>query len=212
MRNLLAAGAAAMLFTGCSPAAEDAIVIEEPIATETATAVRPANSCEDIAKLAAALAEPVPFESLRTGKARLGDRELDDSFTTNAAPAGKPCSLGILEGFGADPGQIFVANCPVFSSGLLDREANAAKAKAAFDTLRTDLEECLPKDWTSRDGSQPDADTTEMMIFESADDTKRAMDASFYTYPVQLKKEWVDGWSVTLNFQKDVARSAPDQP
>lgn len=208
MRNLLSVGVfapfvAALLVTACGPAAEEVVVIDPPAETQTAVNAAPVNSCEDIAKLAAAMSEPVPFASLRTGNVKLGETVVEDTFTTAAAPAGAPCTLAVMDGMSAETARIHVANCPVFSSGLLDREANAEKAKLAFDTLRGDLEKCLPKGWDARDGSQPDADSTEMLIFESPEDAKISMDASFYTYPVQLKKAWDNGWKVTLNFQKD---------
>jgi hypothetical protein len=70
------------------------------------------------------------------------------------------------------------------------------------------LDACLPADWTSRDGSVNEVDATEAMIYESTADVQRAMTASSYTYPVQLKKAWVEdgaasGWRVTLDFQKE---------
>lgn len=147
------------------------------------------DSCKDIAALAAAMSEAEPFASLRDGKAKLGDRELEDHFTTAVAPAAATCELGKLAAFDVGGGDVYVANCLVFSSGMLDREANAPKAKAAFDAARADLDRCLPKDWSSRDGSQPDPNATEVMIYESAADAKRSMDASSYLYPVELRKE-----------------------
>jgi hypothetical protein len=157
--------------------------------------------------------EPEPFASLRS-QAESGDR-----FGTVVSPAAATCTLAKMEPFNPGGGDIHVANCLVFSSGMLDREAAAPKAKQAFDAARADLDRCLPQGWTSRDGSQPDANTTEAMIYESAADTKRSMDASSYLYPVELRKEWSDGgranapgWRVTLNFQKEIGgTSAPDQ-
>lgn len=221
LRIRLAAGIAApalfALLSGCSPSAEAPAPAESPAATEAAAATPARDGCKDIATLVAAMDEAEPMASLRTGKFRLGERELDDKFTTDITPAGATCELGVMDGFSPGSGKLYVANCTLFGSGLLDRQAEAEKAKTAFDTARAQLESCLPKDWTSRDGSQPDADTTETMIYESAADAKRAMDASFYAYPVELKKEWSDtlrsgppGWRVTLNFQKEGA--APTVP
>jgi len=198
-----------------APAATEPPVADAPEAPDPAAATPSAKSCGDIAALAAAMAEPEPFASLRTGKVKLGDRELDENFTTAAAPAGATCTMGRTDGFVPDSGPLYVVNCTVFSSGMLDREETAVQAKAAFDAARNDLTRCLPKGWTSRDGSKLEPDSTEAMIFESAEDAKRAMDASFYAYPVELKKEWSEGdrgagpgWRVTLNFQKDTPKAA----
>ena len=218
MRILLAASMATLALAACDGAKPEAPVAPAaesptpaPAAEVEPSAVIPsAKSCADIAALAAAMVEPEPFASLRTGKVKLGDQELDDSFTTTAAPAGATCKLGVMDGFDPAGGKLYVANCALFSSGMLDREDNAELAKAVFDAARNDLTRCLPQGWTSRDGSKVEPDSTETMIFESAEDAKRAMDASFYAYPVELKKEWSEGgrgegpgWRVALNFQKD---------
>ena len=226
MRIRLAASVAMFAFVACDGAkpadpatgpAAPAPAAQTPAATaevDPATVTPSPKSCADIAALAAAMAEPEPFASLRTGKVKLGDRELDDSFTTAAAPAGSTCTMGKMDGFNPEGGPIYVVNCTVFSSGMLDREENAVKAKAAFEAARNDLTKCLPKDWTTRNGSTIEADTTETMIFESPADVKRAMDASFYSYPVELKKIWSEGgrgegagWRVTLTFQKDTPKA-----
>lgn len=170
--------------------------------------------------MVAAMDEAEPMASLRTGKVKLNERELDNAFTTDVTPAHATCSLGVMSGFTPESGKIHVANCTLFASGLLDRQVEAEKAKVVFDTARAQLESCLPKDWTSRDGSQPDPDSTETMIYESAADSKRSMELGFYAYPVELKKEWSDtvrgsvapGWQVTLNFQKEAAAPAATPP
>jgi len=219
MRLILAAGMSCLLLTACdgrSPASPAAAAPdtenfddgESPLLSVD----KGSRSCRDIAALAAAFDEPTPFASLRTGKVKLGDRELDDSFTTAVAPAGGSCSMGVMDGLGTPPTRMHVVNCQLFSSGMTDRESNAAKAKAVFEAANRDLAICLPSDWTARDGSQIAIDSTEAMIYESRADAQRAMTASFYSYPVELRKEWSEGgvrgqtagWRVTLNFQKDV--------
>lgn len=174
------------------------------------------RSCRDIAAIAAAFSEPEPFASLRTGKAKPDDRELEDSFITAVAPAGGSCSMGVMEGFGASPAKVHVITCQLFASGTDDRELNAAKAKAVFETANRDLYTCLPGDWTARDGSQVAVDSTEVMVYESSADAQRAMSASYYVYPVELRKEWSEGgvlgqpagWRVTLNFRKELPASS----
>jgi hypothetical protein len=171
-----------------------------------------ASSCDSIAKLAAAFDEPEPFASLRTGNFRLGDRALVDKFTTDVTPAGARCEMGTLDGFGPEPGKMYVVNCSLFSSGLLDREENAIRAKAVFDAAKLDLDRCLPDVWTSRNGSSNNAEADEAMIYETRADAERAMTASFYVYPIEMRKAWSDGgtmgqmagWQVTLNFQKEI--------
>lgn len=222
MRLFVAAGLTCLLLAACDSGASapgaaglDADVLdtgESPLLAVD----KDSRSCKDIAALAAAFSEPEPFASLRTGKAKLGGRELDDSFTTAVAPAGGSCTMGIMEGFGTPPAMMHVVNCQLFASGLNDREANAAKAKAVFEAASRDLATCLPSDWATRDGSQIAVDSTEAMIYESPADVERAMTASFYSYPVELRKEWsgggvrgqAAGWRVTLNFQKDVPAKA----
>ena len=219
MRIALAASLMALSLAACSPAAETSVVAESPVVEAAVTPTSRRDSCKDIAALAAAMSEPEPFASLRASKAKLGDRELDDRFTTAIAPAAATCELGKLAAFDVGGGDVYVANRLVFSTGMLDREANAIKAKAAFDAARADLDSCLPKDWSSRDGSQPDPAATEVMIYEPADDAKRSMDAGAYLYPVELRKAWSEGnradppgWRVTLSFQQEAsATSAPDQ-
>lgn len=216
MRSLLAVGAALCVLAGCG--AETSAPEEAPAPTATvmpekddpAEAAPAAIDCKDIQAVLAAAAEPVPFASLRTGKVNLAGRDLDDAFTTAIAPAGaKQCQIGQLEGFGPSSPTIHVVNCTLFSSGMTDREKNAERAKTLFDNVRAQFNTCLPADWTARDGTSNETDSTESMIYESKADAKRAMTASFYTYPVQLKKEWVEsggkapGWYVTLDFQKD---------
>ena len=211
-RSLFAASLIVLSLAACAPASETLVVDESPAPEIAKTPAPVRDRCKDIAALAAAMEEPEPFLSVRTGNAKLGDRALDDHFATAVSPSGATCDLGRMEAFNAGGGDVYVANCLVFSSGMLDREADAVKAKAAFDTARSDLEACLPKDWSARDGSRPDANATEVMIYESAADAKRSMDASSYLYPVELRKEWSEGgkanppgWRVTLNFQKEQA-------
>lgn len=223
LRMRLAAGIAApallLLLSGCGPSADVPAPAESP-AAETAAAAAPArDGCKDIATMVTAMDEAEPMASLRTAKFKLGERELDDKFTADITPAGARCELGIIDGFSPESGKLYVANCALFGSGLLDRQVEAEKAKTVFDTARAELEACLPKDWVSRDGSQPEPDSTESMIYESPADAKRAMDASFYAYPIELKKEWSDtlrdggppGWRVSLNFQKEAAAPAKPQ-
>ncbi len=224
MRYLLAAGVSCLLLAACdsgapadpaaapAPEAEALLEGESPLlAVDTSS-----RSCTDIAALAAAFSEPEPFASLRTGKVKLDGRELDDAFTTAVAPAGASCSMGLMDGPGEPATRIHVVNCQLFSSGMIDREANAAKAKTVFDAAARDMRACLPAEWTARDGSQVAVDSTEVMIYETRADAERAMTASYYTFPVELRKEWSEGsaraqqttgWRVTLNFQKDVPAS-----
>lgn len=214
MRILLAASAAMLALAACDAAksAPVAGVADTPKA-EPAAISPAARSCTDIAALAAAMAEPEPFASLRTGNAQLDGQPLSDTFTMAVAPAGAACTTSRTSGYSPDSGLLYVVNCTVFSSGALDRAENAEKAQTAFRAARYDLDKCLPG-WKTRDGSQVEADTTEVMIYESAEDATRAMDASFYVYPVELKKAWSEGgggassgWRVTLTFQKDTPKS-----
>lgn len=221
MRFIVFAGAAFFALAACDapPPAAPVDEVAQPLDADIpAPALPTARSCEDIAALAAAFNEPIPFATLRTGKFKLDGRELDDKFTTSVAPAGATCEIGLMDGFGPNPGKIHVVNCSLFSSGLLDREENALKAKAVFDAASSDLSRCLPSDWTSRTGASKDPNANEAMIYETRADAERAMTASYYTYPIELRKEWSEGtsfggpagWRVYLNFQKE--SSAPATP
>jgi len=199
MRGLTIAGVACLAFAACSeetppPVAEEQAVIAPIGATGDADEALPPVDCTQINAVFAAFNEPAPFASLGAGPP--------------IAPANAACK--VAEAKAAVPGGpvIHALNCTLYSSGALDRAANATPAKEAFVEARRQLDACLPADWTSRDGSVNEVDATEAMIYESTADAQRAMTGSSYTYPVQLKKTWVEdgaasGWRVTLDFQKE---------
>jgi hypothetical protein len=212
MRGLIIVGVACCVLAACgsetpaapadAPAPEAVVMPENDDPTETPPA---AVDCKDIQSVIAAAAEPVPFTSLRAGEAG------PETFATSIAPAGaKQCQIGRIAGSGAMP-TIHVVNCTLFTSGTADREKNGELARTAFDAARAQFTACLPADWTARDGTSGEAGANEAMIYESKADAQRAMTASSYTYPVQLRKQWVEeasagktpGWHVTLDFQKD---------
>lgn len=220
-RKLVCAGLgfAALALAGCDPGAPAPSMEEaasEPelspatFATPDAAPAFPAASCSDIATLAAAMTEQKPFASLLAGAAQPNDGALRDIRTTSLSPAGGACRIGTTDGPAAGRPVALVA-CSLFASGVEDRTRNAERAKTLFDAARAELERCLPEDWSFRDGSQLDPDSTEVMIYESQEDARRAMDDTFYVYPVQLRKEWAEtatafqkpGWNITLNFQAD---------
>jgi hypothetical protein len=214
MRVIMAMGAAFLALAACDAPkpAEPVDAAEAPLG-DIGLPVASERPCDDVAKLAAAFNEPVPFASLRTGNLKLGDRELTDKFTTSVAPAGASCEMGTMEGFSPNPGTMHVVNCQLFSSGLLDREANAEKAKVIFDAARAELDRCLPEGWVPRSSHQVvDANENEAVIYETRADAQRAMTASYYVYPIELRKELSDGdmpgqmpgWRVVLNFQKEI--------
>ena len=206
-------GAAAFLLAACGsetpapPADAPDVAAADDLPEPPAPAP---GSCKDIEALVAASAEPTPFASLR-GAPVAG---ASDAFTTTIAPAGARCQIGAIPA-DANMGAVHVVNCTLFSSGAAEREKNAEKAELAFDTARADLERCLPSDtWTHRDGSSTELDTSEAMIYETKADAQKALTARFYTYPIQLKREFVEdlssgrtpGWYVTLDFQKEAAK------
>lgn len=213
MRGLIFVGAACCVLAACgsetpaapadAPAPGTVVMPENDDPAETPAA---AIDCKDIETVLAAAAEPVPFTSLRSGDAG------PDAFTTSIAPAGaRQCRIDKIAGSGAMPA-VHALTCTLFSSGTADREKNGELAKTAFDGARAQFTACLPADWTARDGTSGEVGANEAMIYESKADAQRAMTASSYTYPVQLRKQWVEeasagktpGWHVTLDFQKDV--------
>ena len=201
MRGLMVAAACCAL-AACDAATPPPPPVEGPAApAPAAQTVEPAEpppvDCAQINAVFAAFNEPVPFASLRAGP---------PISLVNAA-----CQVGETSGPGKSA--IHALSCTLFSSGALDREKNAVTAKTAFAEARRQLDACLPADWTSRDGSVAVTDANEAMIYESLADAQRAMTGSSYTYPIQLKKAWVEGaageasgWRVTLDFQKEAAR------
>jgi hypothetical protein len=201
MRGLLVA-AAGFALAACDAATPPPPPAEEPAApAPVAAMVEPAEpppvDCTQISAVFAAFNEPVPFASLRVGP---------PISLVNAA-----CQVGETSGPGASV--IHAVSCTLLTSDVLDREKSAVTAKAAFVEARRQIDACLPADWTSRDGSVAVTDANEAMIYESLADAQRAMTGSSYTYPIQLKKAWVEGaagegsgWRVTLDFQKEAGR------
>lgn len=203
MRGLMVAAAciavpciamAACMEEATPPTSEEQAAVPPPVAGMIEPDAPPPVDCTQIKAVFAALNEPTPFASLRTGP---------PISVVNAA-----CKVG--ETSGPSASAFHAVNCTLFSSGAGDREKNAVPAKAAFVEARRQLDACLPADWTSRDGATAVTDANEAMIYESMADAQRAMTGSSYTYPVQLKKAWVEdaagngsGWRVTLDFQKE---------
>lgn len=179
-----------------------------------ATAQR--DGCKDIATLATAMTEAEPFASLRTGNVMLGDHKVEDSFTTAVAPAGASCTMGKMDGWNPGDAPMYVVNCTLFSSGMLDAEENGAKAKDVLDAAKQQLDACLPAGWESRDGGNNGDERTEALIYETAADRARSETSDFYVYPIELRKEYytgsmrggkTPGWYVTLNFQASGAKA-----
>jgi len=208
MRALLAA-TSFFAFAACG-GETPAEVATESSAVASVAAPAPRDSCNDIAALASAMTGDEPFASLRTGNVTLGGDRVDDQFTTDVAPAGAQCKMGKMKGWNPGEPSMFVVNCELFSGGVFDQEENSAKAKAAFDAAKAELDKCLPAEWMSRDGGNNGDERTEALIYESAADKERSESADVYVYPVELRKEYYQGsmrggrtpgWSVVLNFQ-----------
>ena len=198
MRSLIVAGAACLVLAACGAETPPPVAEEQAIAAPGTSAgldePPPPVDCTQINLVFAAFNDPAPFASLGAGPP--------------IAPANAACK--VAEATAAVPGGpvIHALNCTLYSSGALDRSTSAVAAKDAFVEARRQMDACLPADWTSRDGAVNEVDATEAMIYESTADAQRAMTGSFYTYPVQLKKAWVEdgaasGWRVTLDFQKE---------
>lgn len=201
MRDLAIAGVSCLLLAACGsetppPVAEEQAIIAPLGATDDSDEPPPVD-CTQINTVFAAFNEPAPFASLGAGPP--------------IAPANGVCKVADAKAAAAGDPVIHALTCTVYSSGALDRATNAVAAKEAFVEARRQMDACLPTDWTSRDGATNEIDANEAMIYESAADAQRAMTGSSYTYPVQLKKAWVEdgavpGWRVTLDFQKEAGR------
>jgi len=198
----MVAGTACLVLAACGaetppPPAEDQAIVATTNATRDSGEPPPPVDCTQINAVFAAFNEPAPFASLGAGPA--------------IAPANAACKVADANAAVAGGPVIHALNCTLYSSGSLDRETSAVAAKEAFVDARRQMDACLPADWASRDGAVNEIDANEAMIYESAADAQRAMTGPSYTYPVQLKKAWVDdgtssGWRVTLDFQKEAAR------
>lgn len=201
MRRLMVAGVACLALAACGgetppPSADDQAALA-PVTEGPGDEALPPVDCTQISAVFAAFNESTPFGSLGAGPA--------------IAPANGVCKVADATAAAAAGPVIHALNCTLYSSGALDRATTAVAAKEAFVEARRQMDACLPAQWTSRDGAVNEVDANEAMIYESAADAQRAMTGSSYTYPVQLKKAWVDdgaasGWRVTLDFQKEARR------
>jgi len=200
MRSSMIAATALLALTACGeptppPAAEvNAAAPALPIAHAGSDDEPPPVDCTQLNAAFAAFNETPPFASLEVGPPI---RLLDAACSVNEQKA---------EGAPA----IRALTCSVFAANAPDRATGADAALAAFADARRQVTACLPADWTVREGVGAPADADEAMIYESRADAQRAMTATSYVYPVQLKKAWVAGtdgeasaWRVTLDFQKE---------
>ena len=198
MRSSMIAATALLALAACGeptppPAAENAAAPGEPVARAGSDAEPPPVDCTQLSTAFAAFNEASPFASLEIGPPI---RLLNATCSISEQKAvGTPAIRGLT--------------CTVFAANAPDRATNADAAQAAFADARRQVTACLPADWTLRESIGAPADADEAMIYESRTDAQRAMTATSYVYPVQLKKAWVAGadgeasaWRVTLDFQK----------
>jgi hypothetical protein len=199
MRNTMIVTAALLALVACGeptppPAVGDAAAPAAPVASAGSDDAPAPVDCTQLSAVFAAFDEPSPFASLEVGPPI---RLLDAACSVNEQKAaGAPATRTLA--------------CPVFAANAPDRATSAAAARAAFAEAHRQVSTCLPADWTMREGIAAPAEADEAMIYESRADAARAMTATSYVYPVQLKKAWSAGvggepsaWRVTLDFQKE---------
>lgn len=200
MRSSMIAATALLALAACGeptppPAAEETAAAPSlPVAHAGSEDEPPPVDCTQLSAAFAAFNEPSPFASLEIGPPI---RLLNTTCSVNEQDASGTPAIRAL-------------SCSVFAASAPDRATNADAALAAFADARRQLTACLPADWTAREGVGAPPDADEAMIYESRADAQRAMTATSYVYPVQLKKAWVAGadgepslWRVTLDFQKE---------
>jgi len=156
-----------------------------------------------------------PSRSAPCARARrsLAGLERERQFHDGRLPAGATCDLGKMQPFDPGSGGVYVRELP----RLLPRACWTGKVERgegrgqAFDAVRTRIATAAcRRAWSSRDGSQPDPNVTEVSgATKSPADAKRSMDASSYLYPVGItgrngpmagEPTNPPGWRVTLNF------------
>ncbi|MEM1088169.1 MAG: hypothetical protein AAGH90_10590 [Pseudomonadota bacterium] len=123
-----------------------------------------AGPCATIDAIKAARSEAVPFASLRSDPVMLGDRALDDQFTTNLTLLGKPCQTNVMSGFFGRNVDLYTVSCTLFEAGVFDYEENAAEAKKLRDEADSLMTQCLGDSWTKEVTDQSTADAMDYKI------------------------------------------------
>ena len=197
VKNIILAALPLALLAACNDAATAA---SEPVK------IAEMSACEAVSVIS------IPFESLKTGNVVMGEDELPDSFTTDAAPFGQTCTYGKMGGWNEGDPDTYVFRCPVFAAGTFDFDENKAKAEAAYADAKATLDECLGAEWAANtDVATSGEEFDESIIYERAEDRERSETANFYMYPIMLQKDYnasppsrggTWGWLVDVAFQQ----------
>lgn len=116
---------------------------------DTPKATAETGPCAAINTIKAARSETVPFSSLRSGPVMLGDRALDDQFTTDISILGTPCQTNIMSGFFGRDVDLYTVSCKLFEAGVFDYEENKIEAERIRDEAAALMGQCLGEGWTT---------------------------------------------------------------
>lgn len=116
--------------------------------------------CYDIERIEKARADAIPFESLRGEPVMLGERPLDDMWTSADEHFGTSCKLSVMSGFFGGESDFHSIGCELDQkNGSLDMETRQAEASAILEETREKLQTCLGDGWEmSISDDAPDAD------------------------------------------------------
>ncbi|MEO1643195.1 MAG: lipoprotein [Pseudomonadota bacterium] len=115
--------------------------------------------CATINAIKEARTETIPFSSLRSDPVMLGERALDDQFTTDISILGTPCQTNIMSGFFGRDVDLYTISCTLFEAGVFDYEENSVEAERLREEAVSLMTQCLGESWTQEvtDQSRPDA-------------------------------------------------------
>lgn len=120
--------------------------------------------CAAINTIKEARSEAVPFSSLRSNPVMLGDRPLDDRFTTHLTLLDTPCQTNIMSGFFGRDVDLYTVSCTLFEAGVFDYEENKAEAERIRVEAAALMDQCLGEDWTTEITDQSTADAMDYKI------------------------------------------------
>ncbi|MEM7492123.1 MAG: hypothetical protein AAF296_02000 [Pseudomonadota bacterium] len=123
-----------------------------------------AGPCAAISIIKKARNEAVPFSTLRADPVMLGDRPLNDRFTTDVTLLDTPCQTNIMSGFFGRDVDLYTVSCTLFEAGIFDYEDNKAEAERIRDEAAALMDQCIGADWTKEITDQSTAEAMDYKI------------------------------------------------
>ncbi len=152
-----------------------------------------------------------PYTSLRGEAVMLGERELEDNWTTTTPVFGEACTTAVMRDmFGTD---IFMLNCPLYAeSSSFDRDIHEAEARAVAEHTVGILTECLGDDWIIKETTEHnDYQVYHKYVFEPASGRPGADEFNFTVDPIYVEMSYTpymrgrggaSGWQTLIQFQE----------